>query len=94
MMHDTADTAAVAGRASYRERGLEKLQPSSGWSNVRIWRKLPLRELDGLFMEAGGGWCSTVIMVPSMNKDAMERGPKKFFAFAQDDRRFFTCMLM
>ena len=78
MMHATADSAASAGRASYAEKGLEKLQLSSGRSSVRIWRKLPLRQLDGLLMEAGRGWCSTVIMVPSLNKAAMKRGPLNF----------------
>ena len=39
-------------------------------------------------MEAGGGWCSTVIIVPSLYKSPIRatgrlHGPLKFVAFAQ-----------
>ena len=49
-------------------------------------------------MEAGGGWCSTATMVPSLNKApilATRRlhGPLKFGAFAQE-LLSFTCELI
>ena len=49
-------------------------------------------------MEAGGGWCSTAIMVPSLNKAPILatgrlHGPLKFVAFAQD-LLLFPCELM
>ena len=46
-----------------------------------------LRQLDTLFMEDGGAWCSTVIMVASQNKAPILGtvrlfGPLKSMAFA------------
>ena len=97
-MHDTADNAALTGRASLQAQRQGLSQPSSGWSSVWVWHKLRLRQLDGLLMEAGGGWCSAVIMVPSLNKAPILatgrlHGPLKFVAFAQE-LLFVTCELM
>ena len=49
-------------------------------------------------MEAGGGWCSTVIMVPPLKKATILatgrlHGPLKFVALAQD-LLLFSCDLM
>ena len=56
------------------------------------------KQLDGLFLEAGGGWCSTVIMVPSLKKAPILatgrlHGPLEFVALAQD-LLLFTCELI
>ena len=49
-------------------------------------------------MEAGGGWCSTAIVVPSLNKAPILvtgrlQDPLKFVAFARE-LLSFTCELI
>ena len=67
-MHDTHGKAALSGRLfTGLQIGLDSPQPFSSWSTVRIWHRLRLRQRDGLLMEAGGGWCSILIMFPSLN---------------------------
>ena len=97
-MHGIADNAARTGRASSQAQRKGLSSPtSSGWSSVWIRHKLLLQQFDGLLMdwrlEAGAGWCSTVMTVPSLKTAPIPAAgrlhdPLKFFAFAQD----FCCL--
>ena len=76
--------------------GLDLPQSFSSWSTVRIWHRLRLRQRDGLLIEAGGGWCSILIMFPSLNKAPILAtgrlyGLFKFVVPFAQALLFFTC---
>ena len=89
------ENAALTGRASVQAQRKGLSSPSS----VQIWHRLRLRQLDGLFMEAGGGWCSTAIIVAPLLNEApilatgRWHGPLKLVAFVQK-LLSFTCELI